>query len=137
MFDVVGELKCPYILMSVKPNISDMLKAWAGEVQQLYDRGAKDIILDPGYGFGKTLDENFQIMAEQEKMLAMELPLLVGISRKTMIWKTLGLSPDTALNGTTALHMTALMKGAAILRVHDVKEAVEVTRLAALISHNS
>ena len=125
MFQLVGELKVPYILMSVKSNIKDMLKAFAAEVQQLRDYGAKDIILDPGYGFGKTLDDNYQILSEAEKLLALNLPVLVGISRKSMIFKLVGGSPDTSLTGTVAINTMSLMKGAGILRVHDVKDAVD------------
>ena len=125
MFQLVGELKVPYILMSVKSNIKDMLKAFAAEVQQLRDYGAKDIILDPGYGFGKTLDDNYQILSEAEKLLVLDLPVLVGISRKSMIFKLVGGSPDTSLTGTVAINTMSLMKGAGILRVHDVKDAVD------------
>ena len=125
MFQLIGELKVPYILMSVKSNIKDMLKAFAAEVQQLRDYGAKDIILDPGYGFGKTLDDNYQILSEAEKLLVLDLPVLVGISRKSMIFKLVGGSPDTSLTGTVAINTMSLMKGAGILRVHDVKDAVD------------
>ena len=123
MFDVIGELKCPYILMSVKPTLPDMLLAFANEMQQLRDRGCKDIILDPGFGFGKTLEQNYAILADIDKLQVLELPILVGISRKSMIYKWIGGTPDTALAGTTALHAAAIMKGASILRVHDVKAA--------------
>ena len=123
MFDVIGELKCPYILMSVKPTLPDMLLAFANEMQQLRDRGCKDIILDPGFGFGKTLEQNYAILADIDKLQVLELPILVGISRKSMIYKWTGGTPDTALAGTTALHAAAIMKGASILRVHDVKAA--------------
>ena len=123
MFDVIGELKCPYILMSVKPSLPDMMLAFADEIQQLRDRGCKDIILDPGFGFGKTLEQNYAILADIDKLQVLELPILVGISRKSMIYKWIGGTPDTALAGTTALHTAAIMKGASILRVHDVKAA--------------
>ena len=103
MFDVVGELKCPYILMSVKPTLGEMIKAFAGEIQQLRDRGAKDIILDPGFGFGKTLEQNYDLMAGMAELQALHLPILVGISRKSMIWKLIGGTPATSLPGTTAL----------------------------------
>lgn len=125
MFATVARLGVPYILMSVQPTIETMLKTWADDVLQLRALGQKDIILDPGFGFGKSLDENYAVMNELEKLTVMGLPLLVGVSRKSMIWKMLGGSPETALNGTTALHAIALQKGARILRVHDVKEAVE------------
>lgn len=125
MFDVVGELKCPYILMSVKPTLREMMKAFAGEIQQLRDRGAKDIILDPGFCFGKTLEQNYELMADMGELQALHLPVLVGISRKSMIWKLIGGTPATALPGTTALHALAVERGASILRVHDVAEAVQ------------
>ena len=125
MFDVVGELKCPYILMSVKPTLREMMKAFAGEIQQLRDRGAKDIILDPGFCFGKTLEQNYDLMADMAELQALHLPVLVGISRKSMIWKLIGGTPATALPGTTALHALAVEHGASILRVHDVAEAVQ------------
>ena len=129
MFATVAQLGVPYILMSVQPTVESMLKAWADDVLQLRALGQKDIILDPGFGFGKTLDENYAVMGEMEKLAVMELPLLVGVSRKSMIWKLLDGTPDTALNGTTALNAIALLKGAKILRVHDVKEAVEAVKI--------
>ena len=129
MFATVAQLGVPYILMSVQPTIETMLKTWADDVLQLRSLGQKDIILDPGFGFGKTLDENYAVMGELEKLAVTELPLLVGVSRKSMIWKLLDGTPDTALNGTTALNAIALLKGAKILRVHDVKEAVEVVEI--------
>lgn len=125
MFDIVGELKCPYILMSVKPTLREMMKAFAGEIQQLRDRGAKDIILDPGFCFGKTLEQNYELMAGMGELQALHLPVLVGISRKSMIWKLIGGTPATSLPGTTALHALAVERGASILRVHDVAEAVQ------------
>ena len=134
MFDVVGELKCPYILMSVKSSLHDMLIAFADEVQQLRDRGVKDIILDPGFGFGKTLEENYRLMREMEKLHVLGLPLLVGVSRKSMIFKLLGGTPASALNGTTVLHALSLAKGASILRVHDVKEAVEAVKIVEMLN---
>ena len=133
MFDVVGELKVPYILMSVKSNLHDMMIAFADEVQQLRDRGAKDIILDPGFGFGKTLEQNYEIYSGMEQLAALHLPLLVGISRKTMIYKLVGGDPSTALNGTTVLNTAALLKDAGILRVHDVREAVEAVQIVSAI----
>ena len=137
MFDVVGELKVPYILMSVKSNLHDMMIAFADEVQQLRDRGAKDIILDPGFGFGKTLEQNYEIYSGMEQLAALHLPLLVGISRKTMIYKLVGGDPSTALNGTTVLNTAALLKGAGILRVHDVREAVEAVQIVSAIQSGS
>ena len=133
-FELAGELKVPYILMSVKPTLREMLLAFASEVQQLRDLGAKDIILDPGYGFGKTLEQNYQIMAEAERLLVLELPVLAGISRKSMIYKLTGGTPETSLCGTVALNTVSLMKGAGILRVHDVKEAVDTVRMVSMMS---
>lgn len=129
MFETVARLQVPYILMSVKSNLHDMLIAFARETQELYALGAKDIILDPGFGFGKTLDENYKIYHHMERLQVLDLPLLVGISRKSMIYKLLGGDPTTSLNGTTVLNTIALQKGAAILRVHDVREAVEACRI--------
>ena len=129
MFRLVGELKVPYILMSVQPTLATMMKGFAKEVQQLRDLGAKDIIIDPGFGFGKNLIQNYEIYNEMEKLNVMELPVLVGISRKSMIYKLLGGDATTSLNGTTVLDTIALMKGASILRVHDVKEAAEAVKI--------
>lgn len=129
IFRMMGKLKVPYILMSVQKDVHDMLKGFSKEVQQLRDLGVKDIILDPGFGFGKTMEENFRLLHEMDKLQVMDLPLLVGVSRKRMIWKTLDITADEALNGTTVINTLALAKGANILRVHDVKAAVEATRL--------
>ena len=125
MFRMVARLGIPYILMSVQPTMRDTLLTFAQKVQQLRDFGAKDIILDPGFGFGKTLEQNYQMMNDLEQLQTMELPVLVGVSRKSMIYKKFGCTPDESLNGTTALNTIALMKGTSILRVHDVREAVE------------
>lgn len=129
MFETVAQLGVPYILMSVQPTLAKMMQNFAAEVQRLRDLGAKDIILDPGYGFGKTLEQNYEIMSEAERLLALELPVLVGVSRKSMIYRLVGGDPTTALNGTTVLHTVSLQKGASILRVHDVKEAFETIRI--------
>ena len=129
MFETVARLGVPYILMSVQPTLETMMKGFAREVQQLRDLGAKDIILDPGFGFGKNLIQNYQIYNEMEKLNVLELPVLVGISRKSMIYKLLGGDATTSLNGTSVLDTIALMKGASILRVHDVKEAVEAVKI--------
>ena len=129
MLRMVARLGVPYILMSARPTLRDTLLLFAERVQQLRDLGQKDIILDPGFGFGKTLEQNYELLGALEKLQVMELPVLVGLSRKSMIHRLLGIDPTEALNGTTALHAIALMKGASILRVHDVKEAVECCRL--------
>ena len=137
MLRMVARLRVPYILMSGKPTLSTSMLFFAERVQQLRELGQKDIILDPGFGFGKTLDENFALLGQLEALQAMELPLLVGISRKSMIFRLLGQAPDDALNGTTALNMVALQKGAAILRVHDVRPAVECVKLHQALTLNS
>ncbi len=129
IFRMVAQLRVPYILMSVKSNLHDMLIAFSKEVQQLRDLGQKDIILDPGFGFGKTLEDNYLLMREMNRLQVLELPLLVGISRKSMIFRLLGVTPDDSLNGTTVLNIMALERGASILRVHDVKPAVECCRM--------
>lgn len=129
MARTVARLGVPYILMSVQPTLRETLIGLADKVQQLRNQGAKDIIIDPGFGFGKTLDQNYQLMYELEKLHVLGLPLLVGISRKSMIYKRLNCTPAEALNGTTVLNTIALTKGASILRVHDVREAVETIRL--------
>ena len=130
MFETVADLRVPYILMSVQPTLKKMMINFAAEVQRLRDLGAKDIILDPGYGFGKTLNQNYEILNEAERLQELELPILAGISRKSMIYRLIGGDPTTSLNGTTVLNTISLMKGASILRVHDVKEAVEVCQMA-------
>ena len=129
MFRMVARLGIPYILMSVQPTMRETLLAFAQKVQQLRDFGAKDIILDPGFGFGKTLEQNYQMMNELEQLRVMELPVLVGVSRKSMIYKKFGCTANESLNGTTSLNTIALMKGADILRVHDVREAVECVQI--------
>lgn len=142
MFKTVAKLGVPYILMHMKgtpqtmqqaPHYDDLMKEvmmyFAEKVQKLRDLGQKDIILDPGYGFAKTLDHNYQLLRQQEMLQVFELPLLVGISRKSMIHRLLDTSPQEALNGTSVLNTIALQKGANILRVHDVKECVEVVKI--------
>lgn len=126
MFRMVAQLGVAYILMSTKPDIKTMLMAFAKEVQQLRDLGAKDIILDPGFGFGKTLEQNYQLLADLGKLRVMELPLLVGVSRKSMIYRLFDATPEEALNGTTVVNVISMLQGgASILRVHDVKPCVE------------
>ncbi len=142
MFDTVARLGVPYIMMHMKgtpqdmqqqPHYDNLLREiflyFSRKVQQLRDLGAKDIILDPGFGFGKTLEHNYELMNALQEFHLFELPLLVGVSRKSMIYRLLGGTPQTSLNGTTALHTVALLKGAHILRVHDVREAVETIRI--------
>lgn len=129
IFRTVAALGVPYILMSVKPTIHDMLLAMAREVQQLRDLGQKDIILDPGFGFGKTQEQNYDVLREMNRLSTLGLPILAGMSRKRMIFQPLGTNPDGSLNGTTVVNTLALMNGASILRVHDVKATAEAVRL--------
>jgi dihydropteroate synthase len=136
MFRMVARLRVPYIYMSSKPTMKEVLLDCAEAVDVLRSMGQKDIILDPGFGFGKTLDENYAVMQQLERMQTLQLPLLVGISRKSMIWKLLQTSPDEALNGTTVLNTLALTKGASILRVHDVCQAVECVKIISSLTPN-
>ena len=129
MFRTVSRLGVPYIYMSRKATMTEVLMDCAEVVDTLRSMGQKDIILDPGFGFGKTVEQNYEVLHELERMEMLHLPILVGVSRKSMIWKTLGCTPDEALNGTTVLNTIALMKGASILRVHDVREAVECVKI--------
>jgi dihydropteroate synthase len=131
MFRMVSRLRVPYIFMSRKSTIRDILLDSAEAVDQLRSMGQKDIIIDPGFGFGKTLEQNYEVMQHMERLQMLQLPLLVGISRKSMIYKLLQTNPEQALNGTTTLHTIALLKGANILRVHDVREAVECMKIVA------
>lgn len=142
MFSTVAELGVPYILMHMKGDpqtmqngphyddlLAEMLRYFGTKVQQLHELGVKDIILDPGFGFAKTLEHNYELMNRMQDLQVLELPMLVGVSRKSMIYRLLGTSPEKALNGTSVLNTLALLKGASILRVHDVKEAVEVVQI--------
>lgn len=129
MFRMVALLQVPYVLMSSAATMHDMLLGFARQVQQLRDLGQKDIILDPGFGFGKTVAQNYELLKQLNQLQMMQLPVLVGLSRKSMIWRQLGVTPEESLNGTTALHMVSLMKGASLLRVHDVKAATEAVEL--------
>jgi dihydropteroate synthase len=129
IFKMMGHLKVPYILMSVQGNIHDMLLNFSREVQQLRDLHVKDIILDPGYGFGKSIEDNYRVLHDQAKLAVMGLPVLAGLSRKRLIWQLLGTSADEALNGTTVVNTIALLHGASILRVHDVRAAAEAVKI--------
>jgi dihydropteroate synthase len=142
MFDVVAELNVPYIMMHMQGTPQTMQKNptyrnvtkevmnyFAEKVNVLHQKGVNDIILDPGFGFGKTLEHNYQLLRELNHFNCFELPILVGVSRKSMITKALNISSKDALNGSTTLNALALTKGANILRVHDVKEANEVVQL--------
>lgn len=142
MFPAIAELQVPYILMHMRGTPQSMqslaqyenvTKEVVFELSQRISRartyGINDIIADPGFGFAKTIEQNFQLLKQLEQLSHLDVPLLVGISRKSMIYKSLGNSPDEALNGTTVLNTIALLKGANILRVHDVKQALECVRL--------
>lgn len=129
MFDTVADLQVPYVLTYDGAPWNEMMHSLAERIQRLRLMGVSDVVVDPGFGFGKTLDENYYLMQHLEELHLLECPLLVGVSRKSMIYKHLGCTPEEALNGTTALHTIALMKGAHILRVHDVKAAVEAVRI--------
>ena len=149
MFRTVAELNVPYIMMHMQgtpqnmqqhPHYDNLLKEvfqyFARKVQQLRDLGVKDIILDPGFGFGKTLEHNYELLNHLEEFRIFELPLLVGVSRKSMIYRLLGTTPQESLNGTTVIDTICLLKGADILRVHDVKEAVETVRIVEATRNN-
>lgn len=125
IFRMVARLGVPYILMSVEPAIEPMMMRFAREVQQLRDLGQKDILLDPGFGFGKTVGQNYAVLRDMGRLQEMGLPVLAGLSRKSMVFRVLGNTPAEALNGTTVLNTLALERGASVLRVHDVREAVE------------
>ncbi|HZY24668.1 MAG TPA: dihydropteroate synthase [Bacteroidales bacterium] len=142
MFKTIEKLNVPYILMHMKGTpvtmqdnpvyddiIADILRWFGEKIFKLKSAGIKDIIIDPGIGFGKTTDQNFELLQKLNDFSITGLPLLIGLSRKGMIWKTLDITADEALNGTTALNAVALMNGADILRVHDVKEAVQTVKL--------
>lgn len=129
IFTMAGKLKVPYILMSVQKDTHDMLLNFSKEVQQLRDAGVNDIILDPGFGFGKTTEGNYEVLAHMDCLGELKLPVLAAVSRKRMIQQVAGTTADGALNGTTVVNTIALTKGADILRVHDVKEAVEAVSI--------
>jgi dihydropteroate synthase len=142
MFKTVAALKVPYILMHMRGNpqnmtqhvsyknlLKEMIDFFQKKINQLHETGIKDIIVDPGFGFAKTREQNFELLNQLELLQILGKPLLAGLSRKSMVWKTLNISADEALNGTTSLNTLALQKGASILRVHDVKEALQVVQL--------
>lgn len=142
MFETIGKMRVPYILshiqgtpkeMQENPQYDDIIKDISGylseRVKRLTKFGVLDIIIDPGFGFGKTVEHNYELLNRLDSFKVFQLPVMVGVSRKSMIWKTLGNSPEEALNGTTVANTLALMGGADILRVHDVKEAVETVTI--------
>lgn len=147
MFPVVARLGVPYVMMHMQGTPQDMqrhphydhllkevLYYFSEKIQRLRDLGAKDLIVDPGFGFGKTLAHNYELLAQMDELSVFELPVLVGVSRKSMIYNLLGGTSEDALNGTTAVNMVALLKGADILRVHDVKPAVEAVKIASALN---
>ena len=147
MFDTVAGLKVPYILMHMRGNpatmntltqydnvVVDVIKDLGAKVQRLNALGVADVIIDPGFGFSKTVEQNYRLMNHLGFFHSLALPLLVGISRKSMIYRPLGITPEQSLNGTTALNMVALAAGTHILRVHDVKEACEAVKIHNLIN---
>ena len=149
MFKTVAQLGVPYILTHMKgtpqtmqkaPYYEDVMKEvcsfFQSNIRELQEAGVKDIILDPGFGFGKTVEHNYQILHNLDELHMFHLPLLAGFSRKSMIWKVLNITPEEALNGTTVLNTISLLKGAHILRVHDVKECVEVIKLTQALKNN-
>lgn len=146
MFETVAELNVPYILMHSRGTpqtmkelnqyddlVTDVLRELQTKIYQLRQLGVKDIVADMGFGFAKNADQNYVLLRELRAFEALEVPLLVGVSRKSMIWRKLDITPDQSLNGTTALNTVAILNGANILRVHDVKEAIEVVKLVRLL----
>lgn len=142
MLETVAELKVPYIMMHMRGNpqtmqsltqyddiVKEMIFYFSERIQKARSFGISDIVIDPGFGFAKTLEQNYEVLHKMELFSMLELPILVGVSRKSMIYKVLESSPQEALNGTSVLNTIALQKGAKILRVHDVKEAVECIKL--------
>lgn len=142
MLTIVGKLGVPYIMMHMKGNpktmqqqtnykdlIKEIVSYFSERIAKAHDVKINDIIIDPGFGFAKTLEQNYELLKQMELLEMLDKPILAGISRKSMIYKSLNTTPENALNGTTALHMVALQKGASILRVHDVKEAMECITL--------
>lgn len=142
MFETIATLKVPYIAMHMRGTpqtmkeltsyddlMREVMRYFVEKINRLKELGVNDVILDPGFGFAKTIDQNFELLAHLDYFKNLNRPILVGLSRKSMIWKTLNITADEALNGTIALNMAALLKGTSILRVHDVKEATEVIKL--------
>ena len=144
MYDMVANLRVPYIMMHMRgiPSqmmearylaydnvVADVLQYFAAKIERLTRMGINDIIIDPGFGFSKTVADNYKLMRHLDEFLPLGLPILVGVSRKSMIYKFLGISPEESINGTTALHVMALLGGADILRVHDVRPAVEAVKI--------
>ena len=148
MFGVAGSFGVPYVLMHMRGTpqtmsaqtiydhlIKDLMTYFQTRISDLHSKGVKDIIIDPGFGFAKTASQSFDLLQHLDHFKFLGLPILAGLSRKSMIWKTLGVDAEKALNGTTTLNTIALLKGASLLRVHDVKEAVEVIKLIEHLPH--
>ena len=142
MFETVASLQVPYIIMHMRGTpqtmnqmvqyenlVTEIIEYFHRIIYKLNQAGIKDVIVDPGFGFAKTFDQNFELLNKLEQLHLLGKPLLVGLSRKSMIWKTLNTNPEFALNGTTSLNTVAILKGASILRVHDVKEAKDTIKL--------
>ncbi len=149
MWTTIAQLQIPYVIMHMRGTpqtmqsitkyddiVADIIKSLAFKVAELHKLGVNDVIIDPGFGFAKTLDDNYALLAELKELKRIDVPMLVGISRKSMIYKVLSCTPDDALNGTTVLNTIALLGGADILRVHDVKEAKEAVKLVQLMKDN-
>ncbi|MFK7050011.1 MULTISPECIES: dihydropteroate synthase [Flavobacterium] len=149
MFDVIAKYKVPFVMMHMRGNprtmqqmvsyddlVKDILFYFSQKIMKARSYGINDLILDPGFGFSKTLEQNFELLSKIELLSIADLPILIGISRKSMIYKTLDVTAQEALNGTTVLNTIAITKGAKILRVHDVKEAVETIRLCEMTKNN-
>ncbi len=150
MWPTVARLKIPYIVMHTRGNpetmqsltdyddvTAEVLTDLSRKVRELHLMGVNDVIIDPGFGFAKTLDQNYQLLAEMSSLRSIGVPILVGISRKSMIYKELGITPEESLNGTTAVNTLALAAGADILRVHDVRQAVEAVRIYMAMRRNT
>lgn len=149
MWATIAQLQIPYVIMHMRGTpqtmqsitkyddiVADIIKSLAFKVAELHKLGVNDVIIDPGFGFAKTLDDNYALLAELKELKRIDVPMLVGISRKSMIYKALSCTPDDALNGTTVLNTIALLGGADILRVHDVREAKEAVKLVQLMKDN-
>ena len=149
MTELIVELNVPFIIMHMQGNpgtmqknpvyediVSDILMWFGQRTVNLMAAGVKDIIIDPGFGFGKNVEHNFELLRRLKEFSIAGLPLMVGLSRKSMIWKTLNITPGESLNGTSSLNAVALMNGADILRVHDVKEAVDTVKLISKVKNS-
>ena len=150
MFNTIADLQIPYVMMHMQGTpqnmqknpkydnvVKDVLAVFSGKIEELKLLGVDNVVLDPGFGFGKTLDHNYELMNGLGQFLVLNKPIMVGVSRKSIIGKLLGCTPDEALNGTVVLNTVALMKGIDILRVHDVKEAVEAIRIVGKLKQGS